>query len=216
MKKLVAWPIVVAGLIAGCSSGTGVVAPSTAPEATSTSPAPSSAPAAEPTSSEAPAESAAATPEATPEATQSAEAGPTTFTAGELVTVTKEGADWAHVRIDKVRVVKQYKDTYYTDKPQTKGDVFIEAQVTYEALVDGVDYNPFDWQVFAAGTAIKDSTILLNGPKPTLSSGSLPKGRKAVGYVVYEVPATGEVRMSYTGNIFLDAAPIFEVVIRAK
>jgi hypothetical protein len=51
------------------------------------------------------------------------------------------------------------------------------------------------------------------GPRPELSSGTLPACRKALGYVVYEVPAKGEVRMSY-GNMFGDDAPVFEVIIR--
>jgi len=32
--------------------------------------------------------------------------------------------------------------------------------------------------------------------------------------LVYEVPAKGEVRMSYKGS-FLNTAPVFEVIIRA-
>jgi hypothetical protein len=34
------------------------------------------------------------------------------------------------------------------------------------------------------------------------------------GELVYEVPAKGEVRMSYKGS-FLNTAPVFEVIIRA-
>jgi hypothetical protein len=55
---------------------------------------------------------------------------------------------------------------------------------------------------------------VLNGPKPPLGFGSLTAGRNAVGYVIYEVPAKGEVRMSYKAVIF-DTTPTFEVVIRA-
>jgi hypothetical protein len=43
----------------------------------------------------------------------------------------------------------------------------------------------------------------------------LPKSRKASGWVVYEVPAKGEVRMSYGGS-FSNEAPIFEVIIRSS
>ena len=78
-----------------------------------------------------------------------------------------------------------------------------------------MDYNPFDWQVFCAGVAVENFTIVLSGPKPELSSGTLPNGRSASGYVVYEVPAKGEVRMSYSSNMFSDSGPVFEVIIRA-
>ena len=33
-------------------------------------------------------------------------------------------------------------------------------------------------------------------------------------WVVYEVPAKGRVLMSYTGNMFSDEGPVFEVVVR--
>jgi hypothetical protein len=78
-----------------------------------------------------------------------------------------------------------------------------------------VDYNPYDWQVFADGEAVDNSAFVMNGPKPDLSSGSLPKGRVAKGYVVYEVPAKGQVLMSY-GGTFSSEAPVFEVVIRPE
>ena len=50
----------------------------------------------------------------------------------------------------------------------------------------------------------------------TLSSGTLPKGRKPSGWLVYEVPAKGQILLSYKGNMFSDAAPVFEVVLRSK
>jgi hypothetical protein len=43
-----------------------------------------------------------------------------------------------------------------------------------------------------------------------------PKGRKASGWLVYEVPAKGQILLSYKGNMFSDAAPVFEVVLRSK
>ena len=115
-----------------------------------------------------------------------------------------------------VATAKYYKGSYgFLEKPQQTGDVFISALVTYEAQTDGIHYNPYDWQVFVDGTAVSSSSFTLYGPKPALGAGSLPNGRKASGYVVYEVPAKGEVRMSY-GSSFSSEAPIFEVVIRAS
>lgn len=147
-----------------------------------------------------------------------APAGPVTYQIGDTITVTNDGADWAKITVSDVGVASSYTGTGdypYTDKPQTAGDVFISANVTYLALTNGVDYNPFDWQVFCVGVAVENFTIVLSGPKPELHSGTLPNGRSASGYVVYEVPATGEVRMSYGANTFSNSGPVFEVIIRA-
>lgn len=127
----------------------------------------------------------------------------------------QDGKGWATITISKVKVVSSYKGSFYTDKPDRAGDVFIQALVTYQALTDGVDYNEFDWQVFCAGVAVNTGTFLINGPTPLLRSGTLPNGRRASGYVVYEVPKKGEVRMSYGSNEIFGTGPVFEVVIRA-
>jgi hypothetical protein len=147
-------------------------------------------------------------PQATPTA-----AGPVTYKPGDTITVKQDGKDALKITISDVKVVSSYKGDSYTDKPQTAGNVFVQAKVSYEALTDGVSYNSFDWQVFCGGEAVQNFTILISGPKPGLSSGDLPNGRKASGYVVYEVAPKGEVRMSYKGSILNDA-PLFEVVIR--
>jgi hypothetical protein len=188
------------------------------------SPAPSSAASAAPTASEAAGDGASPAPAASQEAaaTEAPTADPTAAPAdgpkiskpGDVIVVSNNGSDWAKVTISKVKAVSSYKAQYYTDKPKQKGDVFIQAYVTYEALANGVDYNPFDWEVFANGTAVDNMTLVMNGPKPALGSGILPKGRKASGWVVYEVPGKGEVLMSYSNNMFTDSGPVFEVKIR--
>ena len=160
-----------------------------------------------------PAAAQAPTPVVTPAPT-----GPATYAIGDTITVTSNGAPWATIAISGVKVAASYKGTgayAYTDKPQTAGDVFVSAKVTYTALTNGVDYNPFDWQVFCDGVAVQNYTAVLSGPKPELASGTLPNGRSASGYVVYEVPAKGEVRMSYGGNTFSNSGPVFEVIVRA-
>jgi hypothetical protein len=137
------------------------------------------------------------------------------YKAGDTVTVTTNGDPGADITVTKVKVVRKYDGPYNLDDVPAKGNVYIQAYVTYVALDNGVDYNPFDWQVFVAGEAVDNSTYVSNGPKPELASGTLPKGRKASGWVVYEVAAKGEVRMSYGGGSFSNEAPVFEVVIRA-
>jgi hypothetical protein len=141
------------------------------------------------------------------------EAGPKTFPVGYKVTLTTAGEEpWAYVTVDKVSQHKSYGSGYSVHKPK-KGHIFIQARVRYEAITDGVDYNPFDWQVFVNGNAVENSTFVFSGPDPSLSYGTLPAGRKAAGWVVYEVPVKGEVRTSY-GNTYSDAPPVFEIVIR--
>jgi hypothetical protein len=141
-------------------------------------------------------------------------AGPKTYQIGEQVVLNQSGKPWVTILISDVQVVASYKGTYGSDTPKTAGDVFIQAKVTYAALADGVTYNEFDWQVFCAGTAVSGFAFVMYGPTPALSSGTLPSGRNASGYVVYEVPAAGEVRMSYGGTY--GQAPVFEVIIRAS
>jgi hypothetical protein len=138
--------------------------------------------------------------------------GPPTYKPGDTITVQQEGKDWAKITISDVNIAASYKSGGNTDTPKVAGDVYISANVTYEALDDGVTYTSYDWQVFCAGTAMDTYAMVFYGPKPQLSSGTLPKGQKASGYVVYELPAKGEVRMSYGGQH--GGSVTFEVVIR--
>ena len=150
-----------------------------------------------------------------PPAPQGASGGePTTVAVNEPATVLENGQPLMKITVSKVSTHASYSGDYGKDTPERKGDVFIQAYVTYQALADGADYNEFDWQVFVAGEAVDNWPSVLFGPTPQLSSGTLPKGRKASGWVVYEVPKTGEVRMSYGGAY--GQAPVFEVVTRSK
>jgi len=141
-------------------------------------------------------------------------AGPKRFAVGDTATVTSGGEDWAEIIVGQANEVPRYEGEFGDDVP-ARGNVYIEAFVRYTALQNGVDYNQFDWQVFAGGLAVDDMTFVSNGPEPALSSGSLPKGRRAEGWLVYEVPAKGEVLLSY-GGAFTNDEPIFEVVLRAN
>jgi hypothetical protein len=199
MKRL----LILVAMLAGCTAAGGPAIPPASVGPTLTL-APTVAPST-PVATEEPATPDPATPAPTPD-------GPTTYKAGETIHLTQDGDAWADVTVSKVQVVAKYDGAYSDDKP-AKGHVFIQALVTYVATVNGVDYNPYDWQVFVAGEAVTDTTFVMYGPKTELSSGTLPAGRKASGYVVYEVPAKGDVRMSY-GNMFGNDAPVFEVIIR--
>ncbi len=139
--------------------------------------------------------------------------GPVTYQIGQTATSDRDGQK-VKITVSDVAVVATYTSNGYVDKPQVAGNVFISAKITYEALTDGVTYSTADWDVFNDGVAVTGYTIVLGGPKPLLGSGSLTTGRKAIGYVIYEVPPKGEVRLSYKAVIF-DTTPTFEFVIRA-
>lgn len=153
---------------------------------------------------------AVTTPAATPAPT-----GPKTYKIGETATVQRD--NWGlKITVSDVKVVATYgSGKYLVDKPQVAGNVFIQAKVSYEAVTDGADYSTADWELYCDGTAVTYSAFVIYGPKPDLGTGTLITGRKAAGYVVYEVPKKGEVRLSYKAVMF-DTAPTFEVVIRAS
>jgi hypothetical protein len=173
----------------------------TAPVAT---PTPTATP--EPTATPIPTEQPTPTP--TPE--------PTTKTAqvGEAVTITCGGTDCLHITVTKPSFAKLYPDPdgFYADQPQVAGNVFVQVFVEYEALSNTATYNPFDWSLFADGRAVDTYAFTVHGPKPPLGSGQLPAGRTASGWLVYEVPAAGQVVLSFTPNF--QGPPVFEVVIR--
>lgn len=135
---------------------------------------------------------------------------------GDVVTITSNGEPYAEVTVSRASVKKRYDGPYDIDDVPARGNVYIQALVTYKALTNGVDYNPFDWQVFVNDEAGGDYSFVSNGPTPTLESGTLPKGRKASGWMIFEVAAKGAVRMSYGGGSFTNEAPIFEVLIRSR
>ena len=107
-----------------------------------------------------------------------------------------------------------YDGEYVDDQPQVDGNVFIQAFVEYVALADDVAYNALDWNAFSEGAEIDTFTFVLNGPEPALGSGTLAAGDSASGWLVYEVPAEGEVVLSYGDIIALEDGPVFEVKIR--
>jgi hypothetical protein len=173
------------------------------------------------TSTASPSPTPTATPEPTPSPTATptpAPTGPKTFPVGTPVYLTTDDGvtPWGTVTVSDVKTAAYYKGSYgYQEKPEVAGNVFISAKVTYEAAADGITYNPYDWEVFCDGMAVGSSSYALYGPQPALHSGTLPSGRKASGYVVYEVPPKGEVRMSYGASAIGGRGPVFEVIIRA-
>jgi hypothetical protein len=140
--------------------------------------------------------------------------GPKQVKVGEVATITADDENYLEITVSKPSQHKSYGSGYLVDKPRVKGNVFLQAFVTYKSLQDGADYNQFDWDLFVDGTAVDGFAFASGGPEPQLNSGDLPKGRTAKGWLLYEVPAKGEVVLSYKGGAFTNDAPIFEVVLR--
>lgn len=139
-----------------------------------------------------------------------------TYVPGDTVTITSNGDPYLDILVDKVSSHTKYEGGYFDDTPDVKGNVFIQARITYTSLQNGATYNPFDWDVFVDDVAVDDYTFVSNGPEPDLGSGELPEGRTAQGWLVYEVPSAGRVVLSYRANMFTNDAPVFEVVLREK
>ena len=93
--------------------------------------------------------------------------------------------------------------------------MFLQVFVTYKATTAGASYNQFDWSLFADDNAVDGWAFASNGPEPGLSSGDLPKGRTAKGWLLYEVPANAKhIVLSYGGGSFSNDAPVFEVAVK--
>lgn len=159
------------------------------------------------------------------------------FLADQGLNPTTDTQPWVKITVTEAKVVASY-GVLSDDAPKSAGDIFIQVNVAYEALHDGVGYDPLDWMLYVNDNAIDASDAqadVPDGPTPMLSFGALPqKGSKAVGYIVFEAPPEGEIRMGYgrvTGvcsQSVLSSMPsefwpvlecdsaLFEVVIRAS
>jgi hypothetical protein len=134
---------------------------------------------------------------------------------GDQVLVTSDGDPYLDITVSDAHSASHYTGSSgFTDQPDTPGYVYISAKVTYLARADGATYNPFDWEAYAAGQAMGSKASTIYGPKPELHSGILSVGRTASGYVVWEVPAKGEVRIAYGASAAAGRGAVFEVVIR--
>ena len=128
----------------------------------------------------------------------------------------------ARITVDRVREVAGYPGA-----TPARGKVFVEAFVTYAALrpatskhINGAP----DWQIRFGGDArvtpdagfLSPPYSIEGGPEPALRSCleclHAPGAEPFSGWLVAEVPATGEVMLSFTRG--LDGSPIFEVVLR--
>ena len=129
-----------------------------------------------------------------------------TFRVGDAVTVNRAGQPWALVSVVEVQQADR-------GRPLVPGNVFLSARVRIQALADQVPYSQFLFQPFVAGAPLDRTAAAVQGQRP-LTSGTLQQGHTAEGWLVYEVPAAGQLVLGYGGNAFIGEAPFFEVVLR--
>lgn len=72
-------------------------------------------------------------------------------------------------------------------RPDDKANRYVAIRVLYQGTAAGASYNPFYWSVVDLDGFSYDQTFI--GKKPGLeSSNDLPVGRKAQGWITFEVP----------------------------
>ena len=140
----------------------------------------------------------------------------TTYAVGDVITMAQEGRPSAEFTVLEVREATEFMapDGMTGDSPQTSGYVFLALSVRYEALADGARYGSFQFQVLVDGQPVGKVATAIHGPEPVLTVGTLSQGSIAEGWLLYEVPPTGVVRLSYSDPATLDDPPIFDVVLR--
>jgi hypothetical protein len=198
--------LVAVALVAACSPSAPPAAtpvPATAAPATK---APASEPAPTEAASEAPVSDAPS---------DAAGAAPDRYAPGTTVIVSKDDVDFVEITVSDVATAESYEGDVLADEPQTPGNVFIQAYVDYTAIADDTAYNALDWTLLVDGVEQTSFTFLLNGPEPTLGSGTLAAGESAGGWLVYEVPAEGEVVIQWGDILVFQDGPVFEIVLRA-
>ena len=139
----------------------------------------------------------------------------TTYAVGDPITMMQDGTRSAEFSVLEVREAETFMapNGLTGDSTQTSGYVFLALSVRYEALADGARYGAFQFQILANGQPVGGPASALYGPQPVLTVGTLDQGTTAEGWLLYEVPPTGEIRLSYTDPGTLGDPPIFEVVV---
>jgi hypothetical protein len=139
-------------------------------------------------------------------------AGTSRAAIGQTVPIECGGDPCLDITVTERSEHSSYPGDYYADEPEQPGWVYMQVYVRYVSSKDASSYNQFDWAIYADGRQLDSYGFAINGPKPDLGSGTLPAGRTAEGWLLYEVPPTGEIVLSYEPNY--DGPPIFEVVLR--
>ena len=158
----------------------------------------------------------ARTPDPTLSATPSPSLGDNELAIGESLAITRDGAPWASLAVTEVVIERSFAeaDGRGRDRPERFGNVFVAAKVTISAVAESV---AFDLSGFQATTDTGEEVSLAFsnlGPKPDLLPATLERGDTVSGWVLFEAPEAGRVRLSYAADPAA-AAPV-EVVLRGS
>lgn len=115
------------------------------------------------------------------------------------------------VSVAQAAFATKYKCTSGYVQYPSKSHTFLAVYLTY-AAGGSFTYGASDWEAYVNDVSVGLTAFTVCGPSPSLSFGQLPPGRSAVGWLVYEVPATGRVTIAYQPNGDI----VFEVTLRAK
>ncbi len=118
----------------------------------------------------------------TPQATQKPTATPTPT---QEIAGVGYYIEWTDVKVSllEASVYTDYNEYFGPDE----GFKFVSVLVEYEALVDGVSYNPLYWKLVDSESYGYDYYFI--GKEPALdSSNALMAGRKAKGWLTFQVP----------------------------
>lgn len=129
-------------------------------------------------------------------------------TVGQPMSINRDGKIFT-VTVESVR-----ESASLGSQMPRSGYEFLSVMVLYKADHTSADasYNEWDWSATAASHKINTYAETLS---PALGAGDLYADGTAEGYVTFEVPTSGEVRVGYTFTL-TDSAPTFEVVVRAS
>jgi hypothetical protein len=132
---------------------------------------------------------------------------------GKGVAVDCGTGDCLVVKVDDISFVSRFLDPakVLDDLPTNSAHVFMAVHVAYKATAPRAAYDPLDWGVYVNDTLDQDHASVTHGPRPLLSAGRLGSGKSASGWMVYEVPMTGRITISYEPEFGLS---VFKVVLR--
>jgi hypothetical protein len=141
------------------------------------------------------------------------------FAVGQPVVIV--GADplpVVEVTVSGVRAIKTYSMMDQVQKPAHAGDVYLMVTVAYAALEDGVKYGDIQEWVALCGSDCQGghtSRVLFFDGAPALMSGTLAKGERATGAMLFEVPPKGSIHLVYVSGVdFLHREGRFQVIVR--
>jgi hypothetical protein len=138
-------------------------------------------------------------PTRTPAPTVSSRLGENELAVGDTASIARDAQAWAELTLTEVRVDRSYRDPgpgIGGDAPRAGYD-FVAANVTLTAVGDAVGFELSDFRASVDAEGRIEQVFSYLGPKPDLLPGSLEAGQSASGWLIYEAPEVGRVRLSY-------------------